>query len=296
MSEEKTCPECGGDLVKEEGELVCDICGLVVEEDHIDRGPEWRAFSHEEREKKERTGPPSKVTRHDKGLSTEIGFRDRYGDELDPQKKRLFSRLRKWQSQMQTSTGKERSLSEGLQEVNRIAGQLSLPRSVKEIASVIYKRASNMNLIRGRSIEAIASASLYIASRFYEVPRTLDEFVDVSRIGRTEVARAERYLVRELEIPLKPVEPESFIPKLKSDLGFGKVLEKKSFEIIEGARDNHLVSGKDPISVSAGSVYVASKLLRRGITQKEIAEASGVSEVTVRNRYKELVDELGFDL
>ncbi len=289
---EKKCPECGGNLIKESNELRCEDCGLILEEDFLDRRPEWSAFTSSGEEKKGRTGPPSTVTRHDKGLKTEIGFRDRYGRELGPKKKKLFSRLRKWHSQMQTSSGKEKSLSEGLQELQRIAGQLNLPRSIREIASVIYKRASSENLIKGRSIEAIASSALYIAARFYEVPRTLDEFVEVSRVGRTEIARAERYLVNELDIPLKPVTPESFIPKLKSDLGFGDCVEEKSFEVIDLAKKRQVISGKDPISISSAAIYIASRLCNEKITQRKISEASDVSEVTIRNRYKELLDKL----
>lgn len=116
--EENVCPECGGELVKKENELVCEDCGLVLGEDYIDQGPEWRVFDKGE---KARTGPPSTVKRHDRGLTTEIGYRDRYGKELEPEKKKLFSRLRRWHSQSKTSTGKEKSLSEGLQEINRMA-------------------------------------------------------------------------------------------------------------------------------------------------------------------------------
>ncbi|PTD93631.1 transcription initiation factor IIB 2 [archaeon SCG-AAA382B04] len=294
--ESKKCPECGGKLVKEENELRCEDCGLVLEEDYIDWGPEWRAFSSEERDEKARAGPPSTVKRHDKGLSTEIGFRDRYGKELDPEKRNLFSRLRKWHSQSKRSTGKEKSLSEGLQEIGRMSGQISLPNSVQKVASVIYKRASKENLIRGRSIEAIAAAALYIATRFFEIPRTLDEFVEVSRINRIEVARAERHLVENLGIPLKPVDPELFIPKLKSKIGFDADVEKESMRIIEKARKRQIISGKSPISISAASIYIAGKNLDRKITQDQISDASDISKVTIRNRYKELVDKLGIKL
>lgn len=144
----------------------------------------------------------------------------------------------------------------------------------------------------GRSIESIAAASLYIATRFYEIPRTLDEFVDVSRVSRVEVARSERHLVENLDIPLKPVDPESFIPKLKSEIGFSGEVEKKSIEIIEKARDKQIISGKSPMSISAASVYLAGRLVGEKITQNEISGASDVSEVTIRNRYKELSREL----
>lgn len=291
--EPERCPECGGRLIKEENEIRCQDCGLILEEDFIDHGPEWRAFSSEEKEEKARTGPPSTVKRHDKGLSTEIGFKDRYGKELSPNRKRLFSRLRKWHNQSKRSTGKEKSLSEGLQEISRMASQISLPESVQEIASVIYKKASDKNLITGRSIESIAAASLYIASRFYEIPRTLDEFVEVSRIDKIDIARSERHLVENLEIPLKPVEPESFLPKLKSILGFGGEVESKSVDIIEKAKEKQIVSGKSPISIAAASIYIAGRLMGEKITQDEISSASNVSEVTIRNRYKELVERLG---
>ncbi len=293
---DKECPECGGKLVTAENELVCDNCSLVVDESFIDRGPEWRAFSAEEEDEKSRTGTPSTVTRHDKGLSTEIGFKDRYGKDLPPEKKSQFYRLRRLHSQGKRITGKEKSLSVGLQEIHRMSSQLHLPKAIHEIAATIYKSASEKGLIKGRSIESMAAATLYLSSRFYDVPRTLDEVAEVSRVSRKEIARAERYISRELEISLKPTSPKDYVSRFVSKLDLSNECQKKSIEIIEEVNNGGAFSGKSPVSIAAAAIYIAAKILDEKITQKDLSEVSKISAVTIRKRYKDLIEEIDIEI
>src|SRR3989337_2186416 len=158
------CPECAGDhLIRdyERAEIVCESCGLVLDSSLIDEGPEWRAFDSEQRESRERAGPPSSIMSHDKGLSTSIGWRnkDAYGRQIPHKSRAQIYRLRKWQHRIRTSKSGERSLAQGLTEINTMASKMALPRHVRESAAVLYRKASMKNLVRGRSIDEVVAAT-----------------------------------------------------------------------------------------------------------------------------------------
>ena len=185
------CPECRSTNLTnnyERAELVCGECGLVIDQDMVDPGQEWRAFDNEQRIKRSRTGAPMTYTIHDKGLSTVIDWRnkDYYGKELAPSKKAQIYRLRKWQQRIRVSNATERNLAYALTEMDRVASRLMLPKNVRETAAVIYRRAVEKGLIRGRSIEGVSAAAIYAACRQCRVPRTLDEIADGAKINRKE--------------------------------------------------------------------------------------------------------------
>src|SRR2546427_86641 len=197
------CPECKGEhLVRdyERAEIVCNDCGLVLDESLIDEGPEWRAFDSEQRESRERAGPPSTIMSHDKGLSTSIGWRnkDAYGRQIPHKSRAQIYRLRKWQHRIRTSKSGERSLAQGLTEINTMASKMGLPRHVRESPPVLYPKASTKNLVRGRSIDEVVAATLYAACRQCNVPRTLDEIAGKTPVDRKSIGRTYRTLVREL--------------------------------------------------------------------------------------------------
>ena len=201
------CPECGSrQLIRdyEKGELVCEHCGLVLDDQFIDQGPEWRAFDVEQGEKRARTGAPMTYTIHDKGLSTEISWKnkDSYGKSIPTRNRAQLYRLRKWQRRIRVSNATERNLAFALSELDRMASAMGLPRNVRETAAMIYRKAVNKNLIRGRSIEGVVAASLYAACRQCGVPRTLDEVGNSSRVGRKEIGRTYRFMTRELKLKL----------------------------------------------------------------------------------------------
>lgn len=280
------CPECGGLLVEEEerGELVCSECGLVVEEKRIEQGPEWRAYTQEERDARARTGAPETVLLHEKGLTTDIGR----GREMTPEKKRQFLRLRQRHKETRMRTSQERSLSTGLQELRRMSSRLGLSNVVLELSASIFKKAVDKDLLPGRSIEAMTAAALYLGTRISETPRTLDEISEAATVERTEIGRAERYLRAELEINVPPVSPKSFLPRITSELGLGTDVEIEAGKLIDEASGQGIVSGRDPMSIAASAIYLAAKRMGKGVTQSDVADIARVSEVTIRNRYKEL--------
>ena len=291
------CPECNSaHLVRdyERGELVCEECGLVLDDQFIDQGPEWRAFDAEQGEKRARTGAPMTYTIHDKGLSTEIGWKnkDSYGKSIPTRNRAQLYRLRKWQRRIRVSNATERNLAFALSELDRMASGMGLPRNVRETAALIYRKAVNKNLIRGRSIEGVVAASLYGACRQCSVPRTLDEIASTSRVGRKEIGRTYRFMTRELRLKLMPTSPEDYISRFCSELKLSGEVQTKTMEILKQANDKELTSGRGPTGVAAAAIYIASILCNQRRTQREVADVAGVTEVTIRNRYKELTDKL----
>ena len=299
QDEKEACPECESTSLvasADGGELVCDDCGLVIEEGTIDRGPEWRAFDHSERQQKSRVGAPTTQTMHDKGLTTTIDWKDKdaYGRSISSKKRSQMHRLRRWQERIRTKDAGERNLQFALSEIDRMASALGVPRSVREVASVIYRRALDDDLIRGRSIEGVATAALYAACRQEGIPRSLDEVAEVSRVPQKEIGRTYRYISQELGLELKPVDPKQFVPRFASALELSEEVQAKATEIIDVSAEQGLLSGKSPTGFAAAAIYAASLLCNEKKTQREVADVAQVTEVTIRNRYQEQIEAMGF--
>ncbi|SDE71722.1 transcription initiation factor IIB [Halorientalis regularis] len=292
--EQVACPECGGSLANdsERGETVCEDCGLVVSEDEVDPGPEWRAFDAQEKDEKSRVGAPTTNMMHDKGLSTNIGWQDKdaYGNSLSSRQREKMQRLRTWNERFRTRDSKERNLKQALGEIDRMASALGLPENVRETASVIYRRALDEDLLPGRSIEGVATASLYAAARQAGTPRSLDEIDSVSRVDKDEIARTYRYVVRELSLEIQPADPESYVPRFASDLDLSEEVERRARDLLSSAKEKGVHSGKSPVGLAAAAVYAASLLANEKVTQSEVSEVASISEVTIRNRYHELLE------
>jgi len=298
--EVRTCPQCSSDRLIYDpvrGEIICAACGYVISEREIDEGPEWRAFDGEEREKRSRVGAP--ITRYTPdALTTEIDWRskDAAGRELGLRKKVEMFRLRRWHMRAQAQSSLERNLIQAQQELERMGAQLGLPRRVLDRAAEIYRRALETGLVRGRSIESVVAAAIYAACRELKTPRTLDEIAKYTRAGRKEVARCYRLLLREAAIKVPLPSPIDFAPRIGSMLKVSATTIREAIEILKQAQQMGITAGKDPAGLAAAAIYIAA--LRRGEvrTQKEVARAAQVTEVTVRNRYKELVKKLKIEL
>jgi transcription initiation factor TFIIB len=295
-SERIECPECGAtSVLRQQGERCCEECGLVIEDDLVDRGPEWRAFDSQERDQKSRVGAPTTPTMHDRGLTTDISWKnkDAYGQSLSANKRKQLNRLRTWQERIRTRDNGERNLQFALSEIDRMASALGVPRSVREVASVIYRSALKDDLIRGRSIEGVATATLYAACRQEGIPRSLDELTEVARIDRRELARTYRYISQELGLELKPADPKQYVPRFCSGLDLPEEVQAKANEIIDVTAEKGLLSGKSPTGYAAAAIYAAALLCNEKRTQNDIAEVAQVTEVTIRNRYQEQIQEMG---
>jgi len=295
----RQCPECGSTRLMRDyecAEIVCMDCGFVVAAKLTDRGPEWRAFDDEQRAKRARVGAPLTFTIHDKGLSTMIDWHDRdiYGKKLSPGQKAQIYRLRKWQRRIRVSDATERNLAFALSEISKIANGLNLPKSILETASIIYRKAVKERLIRGRSIQGVTAAAIYVACRQCGLARTLEEIAQASNINKKEVGRSYRFLVKELDYFIPPLKPSQYVTKFSNQLTMQGKVEEIAHKIITAAKELKLTSGRGPTGIAAAASYIASVLTGERKTQREIAEIAQVTEVTIRNRYKELVERLQF--
>jgi len=291
------CPECGNnDLIRdyEAGELVCEGCGMVVSSELFSYGPEWRAFNIEQREKRTRVGAPLTWTIHDRGLSTIIDWtgRDIYGRGLKPKQRAQVYRLRKWNRRSKISGGNERNLAHALSELTKIAYKLNLPKNVLETASVIYRQVVRKRLIQGRSIQRMAAASIYMACRQCNVIRTLEEVGNAANISKKESGRYYRFLLRNLETRVPPVEAKSYVSKFVNQLTLSGNVENFAMLILDQAMEMRLTGGRGPAGIAAAATYIACLLTNERRTQGDIAGRAHVTEVTIRNRYQELTKKL----
>jgi len=280
------------------GDRICADCGAVIGDRVIDRGPEWRAFTAEERTTKARVGSPPTLQRHDKGLSTTIDRRNRdiYGRRLSPKLRRRMYRLRRWHRRSQLHTSEDRNLIQALNELDRLSSQLRIPRTTRETIALIYRKTLEKHLARGRSINTLVAASIYAAARIRGLPITLEDLTTQSENSKREIGKAYRVLITELNLRIPPPNPIAFIPRYATELQLSGACQRKAVEFLRQAKQKRVTLGKDPKGLAAAALYLAAILVGDRRTQREIACVTSVTEVTVRNRYKELVRNLELSL
>jgi len=288
------CPECTGQLIRDSDtdETVCAECGLVVDEQRIDQGPEWRTFDADHGESASRVGSPLTHRMHDKGLTTDIGWqnRDAHGNPLSARQRQKMSRLRTWDERFRTQNSKDRNLKRALGEIDRMASALGVPDPTRETASVIYRRALDEDLLPGRSIESVATCALYAATRTNGISRTIDELTEVSRVEKLDIERTYRYISRELDLQIPPSHPMEYVGRFASELDCTSETDRCARKLIDDATEQGVHSGKNPAGIAAAALYAASRLCGETIIQPEISEVANISEVTIRQRYRDVLD------
>lgn len=278
----------------ESGEVICRNCGLVLYDKTLESRPEWRAFTTEEANDRSRTGIPSSLARHDMGLSTVIGRADKdaSGRALDTAMRTTMGRLRAWDFRSQAHSPTDRNLRQAFSELDRLKDKLAVGDAVIEKAAYVYRKALEKGLVRGRSISALVAAALYAACRDTETPRTLKDIANASNIKKKDVARCYRLLIRELDLKMPVVDPVKCVARIASKAGLSEKTKRKALEILKKAEEGKISAGKDPMGLAAAALYVACVMNGENKTQKDVAEAAGVTEVTIRNRYKGLKTHL----
>ncbi len=282
------CPSCGDKKIvtdQNTGELFCGKCGFVVTDKISDTGAEWRSFANDETNRA-RTGAGTSLTMHDMGLSTIIGTqnKDSTGKPLTSAMKSSIERLRTWDSRTQAHSSAERNLRQALNEMDKLKDKLSLSDAVIEKGAYIYRKAMEKKLVRGRSIQGLVAACLYAACRNTETPRTLDDIAKGINIRRKEVARCYRLIFRELELKMPVVDPVKGVSRIASIANLTEKSKRKAILILERAKKLGIVAGKDPMGIAAAALYLACLSTGEVKSQKAISIASGVTEVTIRNR------------
>jgi transcription initiation factor TFIIB len=269
------CPECGGSsiLTAADGSRYCEDCGHILADDPIERSePGWR--DPEER----RTAPASSVSRESVGTIVR-------GDEGD----RSARILAHHNNRLDYST---RALKDGLREVRGLCAAAGLSKPTEARAAYLYRRATRMGLLQGRSREGIAAACVYIAARRYNQPVTLSDIASVSPISKERISSAYRTVLQEFDLGLQPPEPEEFLPKVATAAGVSFRTQQRAREILETVAETGSHIGQSPSGVAAAALYAAAAEGGEDITQETVAEAAGVSTVTVSRQYQTLKEVL----
>lgn len=294
------CPECNGKNVIKDmnmGEFVCGSCGLVIGENIADHRAEWRAYTPAERKAKIRTGTPTNYSSFDKGLSTVFRLdKDAFGRRLPCDSRNQLYRLQRWNRRSLVHTSKNRNLMQAMKHIRRLSDILSIPSSIKEMAAIIYRKALKKDIVRGRTIKGVAAAALYAACRYSKNPRTLKEVSEASFQNPKDVARNYRLIVHNLNMKMPIDKPMDYVTKIAEKAKVSSETEGLAIQLIKEAQKRRATSGKDPSAVAAAALYLAGKLVKENVTQSCLAEAANVTEVTIRNRKKDLAKNLKLKL
>jgi transcription initiation factor TFIIB len=293
FKENAKCLRCGkNSLLTDEstGEEFCSKCGFVISEKTQASGPEWRSFQKDGGSDPTRTGAPSSLTIHDMGLSTVINpiNKDASGKPLSTSMRSTIERLRTWDNRSQTHEPVDRNLRQALGELNKLKDKVAVSANVLEKAAYIYRKALEKKLVRGRSISAMIAASLYAACRDTETPRTLKDIADAANVKRKDISRCYRLLHFELELKMPVVDSIQCIARISSKLKISEKTKRYAIKVLKEAQERKESAGKDPMGLAATALYLSCVKNGVSITQRDLAEAAGVTEVTIRNRYKGL--------
>ena len=285
------CPNCENVSIVtdyETGERICGKCGLVIEQNIVDKSGEWRAFSPDEANKRERAGPPIKPSRKDQMYTNMYGFKDGTGKALSIENLNRMQRLNRVNNISQNDNSVARNLSIAVKAMRMLTDKLGLSEGIFEDAFKVYRTALDKDLIRGKTIEGFVAASLVVVVRGRGIPRSLIEIASTIDVDSRVVARLYRELLRDLELKMPLDEPVKYFDKISTRIVLEPRIRGRALEILKGAKARGLVQGKRPKSIAAAALYLAVKENFIGITQKKIAEVSEISEVTLRTRVCEL--------
>ncbi len=293
MFSNSSCLRCGkNSLLTDEvtGEQFCSKCGYVISEKLDAPGPEWRSFQKEGGVDPTRTGAPTSLMMHDRGLATIISpmNKDASGKPLTSTMKSTIERLRTWDSRSKVNAPSDKNLRQALSELSTLKDKLSLSDAVVEKASYIYRKALEKSLVKGRSISALIAASLYAACRDAETPRTLKDITNAANVKRKDIARCYRLIHRELDLKVPVVDPVQCVARIASKLEITEKTKRYAVKILKDAQERKESAGKEPMGFAASALYLSCVKNRIPVTQRDMAEAANVTEVTIRNRCKDL--------
>ena len=275
----------------ESGEIICRNCGMVMLDNVQESRPEWRSFTTDEvNNSRSRTGMPTSLARHDKGLATIIGRanKDASGQVLDAAMRTTMERLRTWDFRTQAHTSTDRNLRQAFSELGRLKDKLGLPDSVIEKTAYIYRKVQERGLVRGRTISSVLAAAAYIACREMGMSRNLDDIADLNNIKHKELARTFRLLVLELDLKVPMIDPMKCVVKVANKAKLSEKTKRQAMNIMHDIIKSGASAGKDPMGLAGSVIYMSSLNTGETVTQMDIADAAGVTEVTIRNRYKDI--------
>ncbi len=294
------CPECQSALIDDihNGEIICSGCGLVAMEQMSDYGPESRVTNLEDKMKLARATGQTTYSQHDLGIRTEIalGTKDFSGKTINSEVANQMYNLRKWQTRIRVSSPRERRLANILSKIGETCQALSLSRNVIESASMIYRNFEGQFEAKGKSVSCMSAATIYMACKQCDVIRSLDEICKATGSSKEEkmneklTAKYYRMLVMELGSNNAPVVTlDKYISKIANLAKLEVRVERLAAEIAEKTQDHNLADGKAPNGLAAAYLYISSTLLGQNILQRDVSSIAGITEVTIRNRCKEIL-------
>ncbi len=271
----------------ETGEILCSKCGLVLFEHVEDSGPEWRNLSNDKIDSR-RTGDGTSLAKHDHGLSTIISStnKDASGKALSISMKKNLKHLRMQDMRSKIHSPADKNLIQAFNELGRLKDKLSLTNAIIEKTAYIYRKAVERKLVRGRSISAMIAASLYAACRDTETPRTLKDVAEKSNVKRKEISKCYRLLHYELELKMPVVDPIQCVARISSRLDITEQTKRYAIKLLKLFQEHYFSAGKDPMGLAAAALYLSCVKNGKNVTQRSIANAANVTEVTIRNRVK----------
>jgi transcription initiation factor TFIIB len=273
------------------GETICTSCGVVLS-DRVSQlnFEERRSFDALQDWERSRVGMPRTLARHDKGLYTVIGkpTRDASGQTIDSSMRVMMERLRTWDHRLQARSATDRNLKSAFVKLEAMKEKLSLPQSTIEKAAYIYRKVQEMGMIKGRTINAALGASIYVACREAGITRTLNDIAVIGNTSYKELARTYRLIVLNLDLKIPMIDPIKCIAKLANKLDLSEITKRYAIDYMRAITKNGFSAGKDPMGLAGAVIYLSCRTHDQPRTQIEVANAAGVTEVTLRNRTKEI--------
>lgn len=289
------CSECGSSKLltdQNRGEIYCKSCGNIIENNLINFEREWKEFDSDQAKKRRRTGLPLSYTSLDMGLKTEIGSSSEIKN-LKSKVKAKFFRLRKWQFR---ETSMKSNLRFALSYLKVLSSNLRLTRVAEEEAAKLYTLIAYKGLTKGRNIETIMASIAYIVCKKYGIPRSVDEVCEISNLDKRVLLRMQKIVIRELKLKVIPHSPIDYLARFCSKLNLGVEIQSKAMKLLEDIEKEGLANGKDPRSIAAATLYIVAFDSKERTTQRELVDVAGITEVTVRKRYQEIVDKLNLEI
>lgn len=284
--QQSQCPECDGQVQFTESETICSDCGLIIDDAQIDHGPEWRHF-HNDQSNPKRTGAPLTQTRHDRGLSTDIGHSSEFPSQA---RRQQLSRMRTQQSRAQFSSKSDRNRAYAFGEIDRLTSALELPESATESACKLFTSAQKNDLMHGRSLEGFATACTYVAARTADIARTITEVCEPAKATRDEFRAAFDAMNQELGLPIAPASPVEYLPRFASELDLDADVERQARNLADKAVETGIACGRHPGGVAAACLYTAGAQQNLELTQAAVAKVADVTPTTIRTTYQKLTE------
>jgi transcription initiation factor TFIIB len=274
--------------------LVCSSCGTVLIEKSEVTGNDVHAFSTEEYLEKARTGSRSSLAINDMGLATLIDSEDKdaEGKSLSTDIKNTFNRLRMWDARSK-SDSTDRSLRKAFVVLNSIKSKLSIPDNIIEEAAYLYRKIQAKKMTKGRSISAMALAALYLACREANTPRTLRDIAIAGNTTAKPLSKHVRILINTLNVRVESYDSSYFVNRISTSAGISEKTRRYAAELLSKTKESGISAGKNPVALAATVLYLSCLVNAEKPTQKKIADAAGISTVTIRNRSMSLIKSLG---